>query len=127
MDKKKIIALAAGTLVAGTLSTQGLQAMTDYCNYGSGADVRSNLLQAEAATPVSVDDALADCAGGKCPRPKRPPEGKKASRYNWRTIMANAEEGGSDNGMDSDGDDDDDLYEEKDSGEGGCGEGTCGS
>jgi len=123
MDKKKIIALAAGTLVAGVLSTQGLQAMTDYCDLGSGGNVRSKLLNNE--------EPLAACKDGKCPRPKRPEDGKKQGRYNWRSVTASAEEGKTDEGSCGEGtcggNPKPKPEEEEDkSDEGRCGEGTCG-
>lgn len=132
MDKKKIIALAAGTLVAGVLSSQGLQAMTDYCNFGSGSDIRTQMLENEDAAPVAVDEALAGCKGGKCSRPARPQEGKKKQgRYNWRSTCSKNKKGKSGEGScGEDGCGKDKKSKGKSgkdkSGEGGCGEGGCG-
>jgi uncharacterized low-complexity protein len=135
MDKKKIIALAAGTLVAGVLSSQGLQAMTDYCDYGSGSDIRTQLLEAEGAAPVSIDDVIVGCKDGKCPRPKRPEEGKKKqSRYNWRSVTADSDEGKTDEGhcgeghcgQKGNGNGKKPMEDKDKSDEGRCGEGSCG-
>ncbi len=77
--KKAAAALALGTLVFGT---QALVA-----DHGSGADIRTKLLQEEPVAD-SLDHLIAGCPGGKCPRPEVPPKKKNGKRQNLDNKLA---------------------------------------